>query len=138
MKFCPCDWTELQNLYQLQHDRQKEADVFVRAVFKEPEPENYIQKLKQATLEVLTDTPITLIYNMMSVADFSKAFAKINRPMLFAYEPALQPSADYLKAKLADEVRFERFDEDGHALFLDDPVTFNRMIDDFIQSLPKP
>lgn len=55
--------------------------------------------------------------------------------MLFAYEPALQPSADFLKAKFADKVRFERFDEDGHALFLDDPVTFNRMIDDFITKL---
>lgn len=68
---------------------------------------------------------------------FSKAFTKINRPKLFAYEPALLPSADFLEAKLADKVRFERFDENGHTLFFDDPVTFNRMIDDFIQSLPK-
>lgn len=74
----------------------------------------------------------------MGLVSKSTNLPKINRPMLFAYEPALQPSADYLKAKLADKVRFERFDEDAYALFLDDPVTFNRMIDDFIQSLPKP
>jgi hypothetical protein len=60
---------------------------------------------------VPTDTAVTLIYNMISVTDFSNAFARINRPMLFAYEPALQPNADFLKAKrrhcvLQDPIRF--------------------------------
>lgn len=55
--------------------------------------------------------------------------------MLFAYEPALQPNADFLKAKLGDKVRLERFDEDGHALFVDDPVKFNRMVEEFVQGL---
>jgi pimeloyl-ACP methyl ester carboxylesterase len=88
-------------------------------------------------LEVPTDSAVTLIYNMLSVTDFSNAFARINRPMLFAYEPALQPNADFLKAKLGDKVRFERFDGDGHALFVDDPVKFNRVVEEFVQSLPK-
>jgi non-heme chloroperoxidase len=126
-------WTK-----ELQQDRQKEADVFVRAIFKKPQPEDYIQRVKHATLEVPTDTAVALIYNMISVTDFSDAFARINRPMLFAYRPESQPSADFLKAKLSDKVRLERFDEDGHALFVDDPVKFNRMVDEFIQSLPKP
>ncbi|MBO0723795.1 MAG: alpha/beta hydrolase [Blastocatellia bacterium] len=125
-------WTK-----QLQQDRQKEADVFVRAMFKKPQPENYIQIVKRATLEVPTDTAVALIYNMISVTDFSNSFARINRPMLFAYEPALQPNADFLKAKLGDKVRFERFDGDGHALFVDDPVKFNRVVEEFVQSLPK-
>jgi non-heme chloroperoxidase len=122
---------------QLQQDRQKEADVFVRAMYKKPQPEDYIQRVKQATLEVPTDTAVALLYNMISVTDFSDAFARINRPMLFAYEPALQPNADFLKAKLGDKVRLERFDGDGHALFVDDPVKFNRMVEEFVQSLPK-
>jgi len=57
--------------------------------------------------------------------------------MLFAYEPALQSDADFLKAKLGDRVRLERFDGDGHALFVDDPEKFNRVVDDFVQSLPR-
>jgi non-heme chloroperoxidase len=122
---------------QLQQDRQKEADVFVRAMFKKPQPENYIQRVKHATLEVPTDTAVALIYNMLSVTDFSNAFARINRPMLFAYEPALQPNADFLKAKLGDKVRLERFDGDGHALFVDNPVKFNGVVEEFVQSLPK-
>jgi non-heme chloroperoxidase len=95
---------------QLQQDRQKEADVFARAMFKKPEPEDYIQRVKHATLEVPTDTAVALLYNMISVTDFSNAFARINRPVLFAYEPALQPNADFLKAKLGEKVRLERFD----------------------------
>jgi non-heme chloroperoxidase len=124
--------------YQLQHDRQKEADVFVRAMYKKPEPEDYIQRVKHATLEVPTDTAVALLYNMISVTEFSNAFARINRPVLFAYEPALQPNADFLKAKLGDKVRLERFDGDGHALFADDPAKFNRVVEEFVQSLPKP
>jgi pimeloyl-ACP methyl ester carboxylesterase len=72
-----------------------------------------------------------------SPVDFSNAFARINRPMLFAYEPGLQPNANYVKAKLGDKVQLVRFDGDGHALFVDDPVKFNRMVDEFVQGLPK-
>jgi non-heme chloroperoxidase len=124
--------------HQLQQDRQKEADVFVRAMFKKPQPEDYIQRLKVATLKVPTDTAVAMLYDTISVTDFSGAFARINRPVLFAYEPALQPNADFLKAELGDKVRLERFDEDGHALFVDNPVRFNRIVDEYIQSLPKP
>ena len=91
----------------------------------------------QASMKVPTDTTVTLLHNMVEVTDFSNASARINRPMLFAYEPALQPNADFLKAKLDDRVRLERFDGDGHALFVDDPEKFNRMVDDFVQSVSR-
>lgn len=122
---------------QLQQDRRKHADIFVRSMFNKPLPEKYLQKLMRSTMAVPTDTMVTLIYNMLSVTDFSKAFARINHPMLFMYEPAMQVNADYLKAKLGDKVRLERFDGDGHALFVDDPIKFNRALDQFVQSLPK-
>jgi non-heme chloroperoxidase len=125
-------WTTL-----LQQDRRKEADIFVRSMYKKPESEEYLQKVMHASMEVPTDTTVTLMHNMLAVTDFSKAFARIHRPALFAYTPALEPNADFLKAKLGDKVRLERFDGDGHALFVDDPVKFNRVVDEFVQSLPK-
>ena len=121
---------------QLQQDRQKEADKFVRSMYKKPQPEEYLQRVEQATLQVPTDTAVALIYNMVSVTDFSEAFARIDRPVLFAYEPLLQPNADFIKAQLGAKVRLERFDDAGHALFVDDPGKFNRMVVDFMQSLP--
>jgi pimeloyl-ACP methyl ester carboxylesterase len=42
-----------------------------------------------------------------------------------------------LKSKLGYKVRLERFDGDGHALFVDDPEKFNRVLEEFLQSLPK-
>ncbi|MBV9873481.1 MAG: alpha/beta hydrolase, partial [Verrucomicrobia bacterium] len=82
------DW-----LIQLQRDRQKEAQVFVRSMYKKPEPEEYLQRVAQASMEVPADTTVTLLHNMVEDTDFSKAFARITRPMLFVYEPALRPNA---------------------------------------------
>jgi non-heme chloroperoxidase len=125
-------WTKL-----LQQDRQKEAEIWVRSMYKKPEPEEYIQKVIRTSMEVPTDTAVTLIYDSDAVTDFSEAFARINRPTLFAYEPALQPNADFLKEKLGNKVQLECFDGDGHALFVDDPVKFNLVIDKFVQSLSR-
>lgn len=121
---------------QLQQDRGKEAEVFVHAMYRKSHPDEYLQRVKQATLKVPTSTAVTLIHNMVAVDDFSGAFARVERPVLFVYEPALQPSADYLKASLGDRLRLERFDDAGHALFVDDPARFNRVVSQFVQGLP--
>ncbi len=54
--------------------------------------------------------------------------------MLFMYQPESQASADYLKSKLGDKVQLERFDGDGHALFVDDPEKFNHVLEEFVQA----
>jgi len=122
---------------QLQQDRQKQADGFVRSMFKKPQPEDYLKRVINASTQVPADTAVVLIYNMIAVKDFSPAFARINRPVLFTFQPEMQPTADFLKSKLGDKLRLERFDADGHALFVDDPEKFNRVLEEFIQSLPK-
>src|SRR5580698_7382028 len=118
----------------LQQDRRKQADGFVRSMYKKPQPEDYVKRVTDASVEVPADTAAVLIYNMIAVKDFSAGLAKINRPVLFAYQPESQPSADYLKSKLGDKLRLERFDGDGHALFVDDPDKFNRVLEGFVQS----
>jgi non-heme chloroperoxidase len=122
---------------QLQQDRQKQADAFIRSMFKKPQPEDYLKRLIDASIQVPADTAAVLIYNMIAMRDLSAAFARTNRPVLFAYQPDTQPSADFLKSKLGDNVRFERFEGDGHALFVDEPEKFNRMLEQFAQSLPQ-
>lgn len=123
-------WTK-----QLQQDRRKEADQFARAMFKHPQPEDYVRRVARATLDTPTDSAVALIYNMVSVSDFSGAFARIDRPLLFAYEPVLQANADYLQGQLGSRIQLERFDHAGHALFVEDPIRFNGLIDTFVQSL---
>jgi non-heme chloroperoxidase len=122
---------------QLQQDRQKQADGFIRSIFKKPQGEDYLKRLIDASVQVPADTAAVLIYNMIAVKDFSAGFARMNRPLLFAYQPASQPSADFLKSKFGDKVRLERFDGDGHALFVDEPDKFNRVLQEFVRSLPQ-
>src|SRR5712691_11687164 len=122
---------------QLQQDRQKQADGFVRSMFKKPQPEDYLKRVIDASVQVPADTAVVLIYNMIAVKDFSTGLGRMNRPVLFAYQPESQPSADYLKSKLGDKLRMERFDGDGHALFVDDPQKFNQVLEAFLHTLPK-
>ena|SRR5271165_3056710 len=122
---------------QLQEDRRKQADGFVRSMFKKPQTEDYLNRLIDASVEVPADTAVVLIYNMIAIRDFSGGFARTDRPVLFAYQPDSQASADFLKSKLGSKVRLERFDGDGHALFVDDPEKFNRVVAGFLDGLPK-
>jgi len=121
----------------LQQDRQKQVDGFVRSMYKKPQPEDYLKRVMHASTQVPADTAAVLIYNMIAVKDFSPGLARVNRPMLFMYQPNSQETADYLKLKLGDKVRLERFDGDGHALFVDDPEKFNHVLEEFLQGVPK-
>jgi non-heme chloroperoxidase len=121
---------------QLQQDRQKQANGFVRGMFRKPQPEPYIQRVIAASMEVPADTAAVLIYNMIAVPNFNGGFARLNRPVLFAYQPDSQPAADFLKAKLGDKVQLKKFDGDGHALFVEDPEKFNDALGEFLAALP--
>ena len=94
-------------LDDLQQNRQKQTDLFVRGMFKKPQAEDYLKRLMDATLQVPTDTAVTLSYNMIAAKDISADLAKTNRPMLYLYEPGTQDTADLLKSKLGDKVQLE-------------------------------
>jgi non-heme chloroperoxidase len=122
---------------EIQQDRQKQMESFVRSMFKKPQPEDYLKHILDTSMQVPSDTAILLIYNMIAVKDFSAGLAKLDKPVLFAYQPETQQAADYLKLKLGDRIRLEKFDGDGHALFVDDPEKFNHVLEEFLQSLRK-
>jgi non-heme chloroperoxidase len=121
----------------LQEDRAKHADLFVRHMFTKPQPEDYLKRLIAASMQVPADTAAVLVYNMLAIQDWPTGFAKLDKPLMFTYQPENQPSADFLKSKLGDKVRLEKFEGDGHALFVDDPDKFNRVLADFLRSVPQ-
>jgi len=96
-----------------------------------------LKRLMDAALQVPTDTAVALSYNMIAAKDISADLAKTNRPMLYLYEPGTQDTADLLKSKLGDNVQLEIFENAGHALFVDEPERFNRVLEQFLQNLPK-
>jgi non-heme chloroperoxidase len=122
---------------QLQQDRRRQAEGFIRNIFKRPQSEQYLQRLIDASVQVPADTAVVLMYNGFAGANFSDAFARIDRPVLFMYQPDTQPGANLLKSKLGNRVQLERFDGAGHALFVDEPEKFNLVLEKFLQSLPK-
>jgi non-heme chloroperoxidase len=121
----------------LQQDRAKQADGFVRHMYTKPQPEDYLRRVIDASMQVPADTAVVLIYNMLAVSGWATPFAKMEKPLMFAYQPDNQSSADFLKSKLGDKVRLEKFDGDGHALFVDDPDKFNRLVDEFVKGMPQ-
>lgn len=121
----------------LQQDRAKHADLFVRHMYLKPQPEDYLKRVASASMQVPADTAVVLVYNMLAINSWSTGFAKMDKPLMFIYQPDNQPSADFLKSKLGDKLRLERFEGDGHALFVDDPDKFNRLLDEFVKGLPQ-
>ena len=121
----------------LQQSRAKQADAFIRHMYLKPQPEDYLKRVIDASMQVPADTAVVLIYNMLAINSWSTGFAKMDKPLMFIYQPDNQPSADFLKSKLGDKLRLERFEGDGHALFVDDPDKFNRVLDEFVKGLPQ-
>jgi non-heme chloroperoxidase len=121
----------------LQRDRQKQADGFVRTMYKRPQPEEYIRRVIDASEQTPADTAAVLIYNMIAAKNISAGLAKINRPVLFAYQPETQQTADFLKSQLGDKVQLARFEGVGHALFVDDPAKFNQVLEQFLEGPAK-
>jgi len=121
----------------LQQDRQKQADGFVRSMYKKPQPEDYIKRVIDASTQTPPDTAAVLIYNMIAAKNISAGLAKVNRPVLFAYQPETQQTADFLKSQLGDKVQLARFDGVGHALFVDDPSKFNQVLEEFLEGPAK-
>jgi len=118
---------------QLQSDRAKQADGFVRGMYKKPQPEEYLKKVVKAAQQTPDDTAAVLIYNMLAVKDYGKALTAVHCPIFFAYTPQAQETADFLKSKLGEKLQLEKFEDVGHALFVDDAEKFNRVLEAFMQ-----
>ena len=121
----------------MQNDRQVLTERFVGSMYEKKQSADYLKRVVDASMQTPNDTAAVLVYNALSTDLFSGAFSKINRPVLFAYQPQSRPSADLLRSKLGETVRLERFDGDGHALFVDNPEKFNRVLEQFVQGLAK-
>ncbi len=61
-------------------DRQNSADQFIRKLnFHKPQPEDYLQKLIQASLRVPTNTAVALLVGLF-VSDYRSVLPKIDKP----------------------------------------------------------
>jgi microsomal epoxide hydrolase len=100
-------------------------------MYKQPQSEEYLQRIAAAALSVPTSTAALLMMNSNQPGmDWRPALAKIDKPLLYAGTPEQKGQADMLKRRLP-AARVEIFAGAGHALFVDEAERFNRLLGEF-------
>lgn len=118
-------------LKAMQSDRRKFTEQFVRGMYEKPHPEAYYKKIIAASLRTPTNTAVTLLGNMFAGGDWRPVLSKLDRPILYVVTPQLKGQAEMLQRKLPS-ARVEIFEKAGHALFVDEPDRFNRVLEEFL------
>lgn len=116
-------------------DRQTSADQFIRKLnFHKPQPEDYLQKLIQASLRVPTNTAVALLVGYF-VSDYRSILPKIDKPTVIcaAKSPYMKPIVE-MQSQIKGS-QLEIFEGDGHALFVDDADKFNALVEDLLLEL---
>ena len=116
---------------ELQSDRKGVTDRFVRGMYKRPQPEEYLQRIMAASLRTPTNTAVTLGASFAAVGDWRKILPGIDRPLLFVVTEPQRNQAEGVSADLP-AARVEVFERAGHALFVDEPDRFNRLLENFL------
>jgi non-heme chloroperoxidase len=122
-------------LQMLQADRVKFTDAFVRSMYATKQPELYIKHVEEQALKTPTNTAVTEMYNVVAKGDFTPIVQKLDRPVLYICEPPLEAQGKLLQ-QILPAGRVEVFKDSGHAIFVDQAEKFNKVVSDFIASLP--
>jgi non-heme chloroperoxidase len=118
-------------------DRQKSLDAFMRNLnLKKPHPEEYINKLEKASLQVPTNSAVALLVGYF-VADYRTVLPKIDKPVVVCAAKSGYMSTIVAMQKNIPNSKLEIFEGDGHALFVDDADKFNALVEDFLLNLAR-
>ncbi|CUI16106.1 hypothetical protein PNK_0478 [Candidatus Protochlamydia naegleriophila] len=124
---------------EFQVDRVAKTKEFIRLIFNQPHSEAYLNKLYETALRMPTNTVMALMNNYI-LQDFRPLLPKLNIPTLIATIEG--PRLEYMQEMqaLLPHARLAVIKSAGHALFVDQPETFNALLDAFILDLltPKP
>lgn len=129
-----------ERVKSLQVNRKASTRKFVEEILRSPPSDAYLEALTQAALSTPTNAAAIMMANLYFVGptDLRPALDALDRPVLFVYS-----SLDWAVAA-AKEVRegwpkvpVKVIDETSHALFIDKPQAFNRVLEEFLASLPK-
>jgi non-heme chloroperoxidase len=118
-------------------DRKNAANGVIRDLnFKKPHPEEYVNKVVQASLQVPTNSAVALLVGYFT-ADYRPVLAKIDKPVVVCAAKSGYMSTIVAMQKSIPSSKLEIFDGDGHALFVDDPDKFNALVEDFLLNLAR-
>jgi non-heme chloroperoxidase len=119
----------------LQEDRRGYTERSARGMFLRPHPEEFYRSIVTANLKTPTAVAIALQVDAIEF-DYRAGLKKLNRPLMFASRGDVPTAQGKTVLAEVPSARLEMFPGSGHALFLDDPERFNRVLGDFIRSVP--
>ena len=122
---------------ELQRDPVGFTERLVRGVHAKPQPEGYIGRIIDLSLQ----TPSTIAFavganSLLMDRDWWPVLEAVELPILYMVRSRYEDSANDMRQRVPT-ARVEVFNEAGHALFWDEPQRFNRVLEEFISSLPK-
>jgi non-heme chloroperoxidase len=122
----------------LQVEREEWTRRFIRGMFRSFQTNEYLEVMTEAALSTPTNAATIMIANLilMGPTDLRPLLDSLNRPSLFV------ASSQDGSVAAADEVsrgwpsvRVEVIDGTSHAVFVDQPEEFNRVLEEFLASL---
>lgn len=120
----------------LQEDRRGYTNKSARGMFKRSHPEDFYQRVINANLKTPTAVAVALLADAVQF-DYRPGLRQLTRPLMFASQGDAPSAQAKLVLAEVPTARIEVFPGSGHALFFDDPERFNRVLADFLTSLPK-
>lgn len=113
-------------------NRDAQAEAFVRKLcFQRPQPEEYLQRLIAESKKVPPNTAVALLVGYYT-ADYTKTLPKMDKPTLVIAAKSVDPKSVANMSADIPHAKFEVMDGVGHAVFADDPETFNSILGEFI------
>jgi microsomal epoxide hydrolase len=122
-------------LQALRDHRDKTLDGFVRAIFKKPPADEEVARLVNGAKRLPLESSIALLSYPFPRAHWRAIAHGFRKPLLYVVTPQYAAQGRNL-AKNRPGTRVEVFRDAGHALFVDEPERFNKLILNFAGQLP--
>ncbi len=121
-------------LEALRENRDDTLDGFVREMYAKPRPEAEIAKLLRDVTRMSLDNSIALLSSGIPREHWKEIAHAFPKPLLYVVTPQFEEQARNLELNRPG-TRIEVFSDAGHALFVDEPERFNRLMIDFAANL---
>ena len=111
--------------------REEQMRRFVRGMFRSSPGEDYLERLTETALRTPPFASSQLLSYPVPRSYWLDAVLSLRKPVLYVVRPRFAAQAGNLQLHqpMAETVLF---DAAGHALFVDEPVRFNSLLQDFI------
>ncbi len=124
----------------MQTERESWIRNFVSAMYRSPQSDEYLEAITQASLSTPANATAIMIANLilMGPTALGPALDSLDRPALFiASSQGWAVEQAELIREGWPEIQVEVIEDTEHALFADRPVEFNRIVEEFVASLPE-